>query len=78
MVFISQSGCLLPLLIMLNLFFGLFIFKPLTWLLVGIVLALLLMLNSYAASRRSFAAPRKRGNVIDVEGEVVEERHKLQ
>ena len=78
MIFVSRGGCLLPLLITLNLFFGWLIFKPAAWLLVGTALILLSILNSRIAARRSFVTAKKRKDVIDVEGEVVEEKHRIQ
>jgi len=74
--FIGSSGCLLPLLILINLFFGWMFFKPATWLLIEGILILLFILNSYILIRR-VSSFTKRSNVVDVEGEVVEERQKL-
>jgi hypothetical protein len=76
-VFFSQSGCLLPLLILWNLFFGWMFFKPLIWLAIEGILVLLFTLNSYILARRISSFTAKRSNVIDVEGEVVEEKRKL-
>jgi hypothetical protein len=73
-MFITYSGCLLPLLIVLNLFFGQFFFKPGQWLAIEGILILLLMLHSYIATRR-FKSSRRNNprNAIDVEGKVVED-----
>lgn len=76
-VFFSQTGCLLPLLIILNLFFGWMFLKPIAWLLTEGILILLFMINSYILSRRISSFSAKRDKVIDVEGEVVEDKHKL-
>ena len=72
---ISYSGCLLPLLIVLNLFFGQFFFKTSQWLAVEGVLILLLILHSYIVTRRIKSSRRNNPkNVIDVEGKVVEDK----
>lgn len=76
-VFFSQAGCLLPLLIILNLFFGWMFLKPIVWLLTEAILILLFMINSYILTRRISSFSTKRDNVVDVEGEVVEDKHKL-
>ncbi len=68
------NGCLLPLLIVLNFFFGRLIFKTDQWLAVGGVLILLFLLSSYRMTRRIFSPGPKAGNVIDVEGKVIEEK----
>jgi len=71
-MFIAYSGCLLPILIVLNLFFGRLFFKTSAWLVIEGILILLLMLNSYISFRSVFTAKRrKRGGVIDVEGKVM-------
>lgn len=72
--FVSQTGCLLPAAILFNLFFGLMFFKPVIWLCIEAVLILLFVMNSYIFSRKISSAHPKRGNVIDVEGEVVKEQ----
>jgi len=71
-VVISQTGCLLPILILFNLFFGWMFLKPLTWLAVEGILIILFILNSYILARRISSYSAKRSNVIDVEGEVLE------
>lgn len=76
-VFFSQTGCLLPLLIILNLFFGWMFLKPIVWLLTEAILILLFMINSYILTRRISSFSTKRDNVVDVEGGVVEDKHKL-
>lgn len=74
-----NSGCLLPFLIIFNLFFGRLFFKLKVWLCVEGVLIVLFMISSYVFSRRIMDNLRRksRGNVIDVEGEVIKERDKL-
>lgn len=72
-VFFSRTGCFLPLLIILNLFFGWMVFKPLEWLAVGGVLVLLFILNSMVVARSVFSHDSFRNSaVIDVEGQVLE------
>ena len=72
-VFSSRAGCLLPLLIILNLLFGWRIFKPLEWLAVGGVLVLLFILTSMVVARQVFSKASSRDSgVIDVEAEVIE------
>jgi len=74
--FINQTGCLLPLLITFNFFFGWMFFKPLTWLCVGGILILLFILNSYIFAKRIRRFSPKQDNVIDVKGEVVDGKEK--
>jgi hypothetical protein len=76
-IFTQGKGCLLPLLIILNLFFGWIFLKPRYWLLLEAILLLLFIANSYIFSRKIFSASSRRNNVIDVEGKVVEDRHPL-
>jgi uncharacterized membrane protein len=70
-VFFSRVGCILPLLIILNLFFGWLVFKPLEWLAVGVALILLFLLNSAIAARRILSGAHKDSRIIDVEGKVI-------
>lgn len=95
-VFSSQSGCLLPTLIIFNLFFGRFIFNTTgLWLSIEGILVLLFMIKVYiftrkitkqlwpngygsaSGSRNSRPAGGNQGQVVDVESEVIEEKHKL-
>ncbi len=71
-----QAGCFLPVLIVLNLFFGWMFLRPATWLLVGVILIALFLLNSYLVVRKIKSFSRSK-DAIDVEGEVVEEKHRL-
>jgi len=82
-VFTGQSGCLLPMLIILNLFFGKLIFSSTRlWLGVEGILVLLFIfkLRSFARKINAQFKPesRRQGKIIDVQGEVVEEKQKLQ
>ena len=82
-VFTGQSGCLLPVLIIFNLFFGKLIFgSNRLWLGVEAVLVFLFILKIHSFARKINEQLRPKGhirdNVIDIEGEVVEEKHKLE
>jgi hypothetical protein len=81
---VTGAGCLLPLLVFLNLIFGWLIFKPVTlWLAIEGILIVLFLLNSYIFIKRfsSFSSSKKNknaiDNAIDVEGEVIEEKQRL-
>lgn len=74
--FVSQTGCLLPILILFNLFFGWMFFRPLVWLAIEGVLALLFILNSYFLAKRVSSFAPRRGRVVDAEGEIVEDGKK--
>lgn len=78
-VFYSRLGCLLPFLIISNLFFGWIFFKLTHWVLLELGLVLLFMLNIVFLAKKIKTMHPQPGNgkVIDVEGEVVEDRHKL-
>lgn len=73
----SQAGCLLPFLIIANFFFGWIFLKPLHWLLFELILILLFVLSAFIVTRKFFSAFGKRSDVVDVEGEVVEDKHQL-
>ena len=82
----GQSGCLLPLLIIFNLFFGkLFFHSTAIWLSIEGLLILLFILKTHLFVRKirrqfdqSHSQNHKgRGKIIDVEGRVVEEKEKL-
>ena len=75
--FVSQTGCILPFLILFNLAFGWMFFKWQAWLLVGGILILLFILNARFMMRKIFSSSLERDNVIDIEGQVVEENKKL-
>ena len=81
-VFTGQSGCLLPMLIVLNLFFGKTIFNSTRlWLSLEAILVALFMikLHTFARKINQQLRPQNRsaGKVVDVEGEVVQEKQKL-
>ena len=75
-VFFSGSGCLLPSLIIFNLLFGWIFLKPKPWLLTEAILILFFIINSFIITRKIISISSKRDDVIDVKGEVVEDRHK--
>lgn len=82
-VWVGGWGCLLPLLIILNLAFGNLIFNSVgLWLVVEAVLILIFMLKIRLMvsriSRQFEQQGRSRGKVIDVKGEVVQEKQKPQ
>jgi len=77
LAFLGRSGCFLPLLIILNLFFGWLIFKPLVWLAVGSVLVLLFLLNSVIVTRKILSGSPGGSHIIDVEGQVLEEKKRF-
>jgi len=78
-VFLSQAGCLLPFLIFFNFFFGWIFLRPIHWLFLELVLIVLFLLNSYITARTIVrSSSGKRRGTIDVEGEVVEDKPKLE
>jgi hypothetical protein len=77
MTLFYKGGCLLPLLIIFNLFFGKLFFNTRTWLIVEGVLLLIFIIFSYIFSKNILNSVKRRNNVIDVEGEVVEDSKKL-
>jgi len=81
-IWMGQSGCLLPLLIILNLLFGRAIFNSIhLWLGIEAALLLLFIIKLQLLARKitqQFGQSHKsHGKVIDVQGEVVEEKKKL-
>jgi membrane protein implicated in regulation of membrane protease activity len=74
-----NSGCVLPFLIIFNLFFGRLFFSFKAWLAIEGILVGLFVISAYIFSRRIIKnmKEKSRGNVIDVEAEVVNEREKL-
>jgi hypothetical protein len=72
-VFFSHTGCLLPLLIFLNLFFGWIFFKPRQWLLIEGILILFFILNSLLVTKKIISKSSRHKGAIDVEGEIIED-----
>ncbi|MEI6631814.1 MAG: hypothetical protein WCL25_04295 [bacterium] len=77
-VILANTGCLLPLLIILNLFFGWIFLEARYWLLFEAVLVTVFIFNSYIMARRLFNSPKHKRNdgVIDVEGQVIEDKER--
>jgi len=75
-MFIGCSGCFIPLLVILNLFFGRLFFSTSQWLAIEGILLLALLLTSYISLRRfSYTSQRnKQNNAIDVEGKVIKDK----
>jgi hypothetical protein len=95
-VFTGQSGCLLPVLIIFNLFFGKLIFNSTRlWLGIEGILVLLFIIKIHAFTQKIIKLVKPgdhglasdsqshrsegygQGKVIDVKGEVMEEKQKL-
>ncbi len=88
-VWAGGSGCLLPVLIIFNLFFGRLIFNSARlWLGVEVLLILIFMININLMARkisRQFnqqspgqQSRRSQEQVVDIQGQVVEEDKKLE
>ncbi|MDD5097408.1 MAG: hypothetical protein PHU59_02825 [Candidatus Omnitrophica bacterium] len=92
-VFTGQSGCLLPILIIFNFFFGKLIFSSTRlWLGIEAILILLFIIKIHIFTRKiteqlrqagagpAASGPKRhgRGRVVDIQGEVVEEKQKLE
>ncbi|MBN2831629.1 MAG: hypothetical protein JXL82_05100 [Candidatus Omnitrophica bacterium] len=80
MTLFYRGGCILPFLIIFNLFFGWMFFGVKAWIFIEIILIVVLMIYSYILSRKIISGVNsfgKRGNAIDVEGEVVREKKEL-
>jgi len=74
MTLFYRGGCLLPFLIIFNLFFGWIFFNIRTWLLIELILMALLFLYGFILSRKIFSkvnSPAQRDDAIDVEGKVL-------
>ena len=76
----SSSGCLLPFLIVFNLFFGKLIFSSTRlWLTIEAVLVLVFILKVNIFLRKLTQPSNKsRGNVIDISGQVVDEKSQIE
>lgn len=77
MTLFYNSGCLLPFLVIFNLFFGRIFFSFRAWVAVEGILIIIFLANSYIFSKRIMNSVRKKDNVIDVEGEVIKDQEKL-
>jgi len=87
-VFTGQSGCLLPMLIILNLFFGRLIFSSNSlWLGIEGILVLLFIIKIHIFTRkireqlwpggRDNQGHKPQGKVVDIQGRVVEDGKEL-
>ena len=76
-VYVSGSGCFLPIVLFINLVFGWLVFKPLLWLTIEGVLLFLFAVTSYVFVSRASRFAAKKDTVVDVEAEVLEEKKKL-
>ena len=82
LIWTGQSGCLLPLLIILNLLFGRLIFNSVyLWLGVEAALILIFVIKVHIFMKkitRQFSPEgyKHHGEVVDVEGKVIEEKKK--
>ncbi len=75
-VWIGNSGCFLPFLIIFNLFFGRFIFNSIRlWLGIEAILILIFILTINIMARKSHSQQGHRpdSKVVDIQGQVVEE-----
>jgi len=70
---VHKDRCLLPIFIILNLFFGWIFLKPLPWLLAEAILIIVFMLNSFMISSKFSSHYSRQDNIIDVEGRALEE-----
>jgi len=73
---LSYSGCLIPLLLAANLLFGWVFLSFRQWILVEAILVLLLLINSFIFSKKALSGGSRirRSNVIDVEGQIIDEK----
>jgi|GEM_PF-712587 len=78
-VLLNQTGCFLPFLIILNLFFGWMFFKPLAWLIIEAALVVLFLLTSWFFVKKISSgmevSPKRKGS-IDIEAQVLDNKHK--
>ncbi|MFA6358099.1 MAG: hypothetical protein WCY09_05480 [Candidatus Omnitrophota bacterium] len=77
-VWSSNSGCLLPFLIIFNLFFGRLIFNSTRlWLGVEAVLVLIFVIKINILARKINRQFKPNSKIVDIQGYVVEEDKKL-
>lgn len=77
-IWMGSSGCLLPFLIILNLFFGKLIFNSTRlWLGIEALFILIFILKINILARKINQQFRPKGKVVDIEGQVVEDKKKL-
>lgn len=73
----SKAGCILPFLLITNLFFGWIFLKPYHWLLVGIILFGLFILQSKFYYNKFVNSYKVKREIIDIEAENLTERRKI-
>ncbi len=76
-ILLGRMGCLLPFLIIFNLFFGWMFFGFLLWALIEIVLILVFILVSLLTAKKVFRQEQQKDNVIDIEAEVLDDKKRL-
>ena len=76
-ILLGRMGCLLPFLIIFNLFFGWMFFGFLFWALIEIALILIFILVSLLTAKKIFRQEQQKDNVIDIEAEVMDDKPKL-
>lgn len=72
----ARTGCFIPTLIVLNLFFGWMFFPPLQWVIIGVVLTVVFVAYYFILAKKMVKAYSKRKNVIDIEGRVMERNNR--
>lgn len=72
--FFSQTGCLLPFFIILNLLFGWIFLSPLLWLGIGLLLILIFIINLLLLAKKVTNINPKYDKVIDTQAEVIKNR----
>ena len=81
LIFSGNSGCLLPFLIIFNLLFGKLIFESTRlWLGIEAILILIFLLKMHIFFRRlnnQFNTKGRQGEVVDIQGQVIEEEKRL-
>lgn len=70
---VSHTGCILPLFIILNFFFGWIFLGLFKWLIVEALLILILVIKSLIIAKKIVSVSSGRGKIIDVKGEVIKE-----
>lgn len=70
-LFVSQTGCLLPLFIILNLFFGWLFLTLLQWVVIEALLVLTFIIKSFILTKKIRSGYSGHDKIIDVKGEVI-------
>lgn len=72
-LFVGSTGCLLPLFIILNLFFGWIFFSLSQWAILEAVLILIFSIKSSILAKKISSLSSGKNDSIDVEGRVVDD-----